>query len=147
MLFNSFVKFSESRVRLPMTNTAVLVNYHNIGLEEKREGFIEQKPCYYGYKKAISRNGKEAIVELLIPVDSFISGGYLKHRTNKAYVNRIYSVDKKTKYKTVNSRFSLSFVYTVGKWVETDTDINCTKCCTEGIHFFFREKDAIDYHI
>lgn len=146
IIFASSVKFSTSQIQLSETNTAVYVRYSDFGYEAKREGFIDNQSCLYGYKKAVSQGGKEVIVELLIPEDSFISGGYLKHRTNKAYVNRIYSKDKKTKYKSAHSMFSVPFVYTVGKWVEeSKTDTNSTKCCTKGIHFFFREDDAINY--
>lgn len=147
IIFGSSVIFSTSRIRLSATNKVTSVRYFDIGLEDKREGIVDNKICFRGYKKALSTEDKEVIVELLIPEENFISGGYLKHRTNKAYVNRIYSVNKKSKYKYAHSKYSYAFKYTVGEWVETDTDMNSVRCCTKGIHFFFREEDAIDYYM
>lgn len=72
-----------------------------------------------------------------------------KCRASKAYVEEIYDPFKKRYYafgiSCVWNRFT-SFSYEVGEYAIADNfDENLYAVCTNGIHFFLTEEEAIDY--
>ena len=107
-----------------------------------------------GYKAlAVTRPSDEkrklVIAKLLIPTDAkrvvFNDG---KCRCEKARVMAIYSIDKKLSYGCayafIYNRHGL--VYKVGEEVCPDKFDDCAKrVCSNGIHFFLTEEEAINY--
>lgn len=114
---------------------------------------------FIGWKKAYIKDIKglgSAIVKLQIPANARRSSFGRKCRCDRAKVLEIYGY--KYKYGLKNaamkekvyvdhaaSIFDPEFVYVVGKTVKVD-DFNeeCNEC-SEGIHFFLSEQEAIDY--
>lgn len=105
---------------------------------------------FIAYKKAfitVPDGPGDVIVKLKVSENARrFSGVGRKCRCDSAEVLDIYSLDKKTHFKTARSRFCYSFVYTVGETVtEPDFD-ESPKICSRGIHFFMSEAEAANYN-
>lgn len=100
---------------------------------------------FVGWKKA----GKNIIVKLLIPSDAKRSSATTrKCRCNKAKVLELYNTDGTiASEREVHSKYDNSFVYKVGDTVEVkDFDNDRWNECAEGIHFFLKRQEAINYN-
>ena len=104
--------------------------------------------------KICKTTNKQVLVKLLIPDDAIVIYAYKanKYRTNKAYVEKIYGIEKNdqstrgtdcSKYKITgeydqawNHIHPTKILYEKGKTVEvSDLDDNAENSCSKGIHF------------
>ena len=106
-----------------------------------------EKGAFIGFKKALSDEYKEVIVELLITEDAKRSSATSrKCRCSKAKVLSITSLDGTEQYDEAYSTFDDEFIYEVGKTVEPDSfDEDRFDECSNGIHFFITRQEAVDY--
>jgi len=97
------------------------------------------------YKKIETINGS-AICKLRIDKgQKFQSENHNKCRTNKAFVLDIYNPKTNEKYKSGYSSYNNAFTYTVGKYVYPNSYDENINECSNGIHFFLMEREAIKY--
>ena len=108
---------------------------------------------FFGYKKAYyldyqKKETRDCIVKLQIPNDAKRSSSFgRKCRCSKAKVISIRAMDGEDAFlETARSNYDSNFKYKLGEWVVPDSfDDNRWKECSNGIHFFMTEKEAIDY--
>jgi hypothetical protein len=117
---------------------------------------VPEVGTFIGWKKAYIKGLGYGIVKLQIPATAKRSSFGRKCRCDRAKVLEIYgykykygikneAVKKKVYVDSAVSNFDPEFVYTVGKFVRVkDFDEECNEC-SEGIHFFLSEQEAIDY--
>jgi len=97
------------------------------------------------YKKIETINGS-AICKLRIDKgQKFQSENHNKCRTNKAFVLDIYNPKTNEKYKSGYSSYDNTFTYTVGEYVYPNSYDENINQCSNGIHFFLMEREAIKY--
>lgn len=106
-----------------------------------------EKGAFIGFKKALSDENEEVIVELLITEDAKRSSATSrKCRCSKAKVLSITSLDGTEQYNEAYSTYDDDFIYEVGKTVEPDSfDEDRFDECSNGIHFFITRQEAVDY--
>lgn len=94
------------------------------------------------YKKLRDRR----IAKLRLDVgQEFQHAQYSKCRTNKAFVLDIYDYVTGEKHEQGLSTHRKTFVYTVNTWVDTDNYDPNIRECSDGIHFFLTEREAMAY--
>ena len=106
-----------------------------------------EKGAFIGFKKALSDENEEVIVELLITEDAKRSSATSrKCRCSKAKVLSITSLDGTEQYDEAYSNYDDEFIYEIGKIVEPDSfDEDRFDECSNGIHFFITRQEAVDY--
>ena len=97
---------------------------------------------FIGWKKALSADGTEVIVELSIPEDAKRSSATgRKCRCNKAEVLSIQD-EKGTDYSMARSMQDDTFTYVTGATVTSAFDDNRWHECSDGIHFYMTKTEA-----
>lgn len=101
-----------------------------------------EKGSFIGFKKAGGH-----IVELEVCEDARRSSATTrKCRCDKARVISITNLDgTPTELSEVASDYDPSFIYAIGKTVETEFDEDRFTECGKGIHFFINRQEAVDY--
>ena len=123
----------------------------NADLRNAENGYIPincpEKGAFIGFKKALTDEEEEVIVELLITEDAKRSSATSrKCRCSKAKVLTITSLDETEQYNEAYSNYDNDFIYEVGKTVEPDSfDEDRFDECSNGIHFFITRQEAVDY--
>lgn len=133
---------------------------------------VPKEGSFIGYKKVRDIDREDVIVKLLIPEDAKRSSGSTrKCRASKVKVLDMYYMDDKNKkckeaynafYRicedcgndcmkcelTETQIFKLGTMYKIGEIIEANGfDENRWNVCTQGIHFFLTEEEAINYEI
>ena len=96
-----------------------------------------------GYKKI-----KGCIIKMLIPYEAkrVNSLSSRKCRAEFAQVLEIKVISSQNKIRTITGGYDQNFTYTVGERTTPDSyDDSCLKECTNGIHFFTTEIEALEY--
>lgn len=97
---------------------------------------------FIGWKKALSADGTEVIIELSIPADAKRSSATgRKCRCNKAEVLSIKD-EKGTDYSMARSMQDDTFTYVTGATVTSAFDDNRWHECSDGIHFYMTRSEA-----
>ena len=104
-----------------------------------------------GYKKAIvvSNTFRLAVlIKLEIPKGAIVfQPNYYKCRTNTAKILRITNLGETADYEKACSWYDSKFMYHVGETITcNDFNLNNTRECAEGIHFFLDKESALNYN-
>ena len=121
-----------------------LINAVGINDQCPKEG------SFIGWKKCIDIRNKEYIVKLEIPADAKRSSATTnKCRCDKAKVLLIQHINGAvSRINEVYSWYDNHFAYKIGEMVYSDSfDDDFWVECSNGIHFFMKRKDAVDFSI
>ena len=143
-----YVNFERTKL---FNNNIVFVESKNIDAKQ----IVPESGAFIGWKKAIPIHGLsgKVIIKLQIPASAKRVGINRKCRCSKAKVLKMYRISEegiilRYGYETVSSAFSMydnNFVYKVGETVEVSNFDEEPNECSNGIHFFLSEQEAIDY--
>ena len=106
-----------------------------------------EEGAFVGFKKCLAYEGEEVLVKLEIPEDAKRSSATTrKCRCSKAKVILITGIVTRKEYDEAFSQRDKRFVYRVGETVFPDSfDEDRWNECSNGIHFFITNQEAIDY--
>lgn len=126
------------------------IRTHSPNDNEYTFGKILTQPLI-GYKKAIVVSHSFRIgvlIKLEIPKGAIVfQPNYYKCRTNTAKVLRITNLGETADYEKACSWYDSKFMYHVGETIAcNDFNLNNTRECAEGIHFFLDKESALNYN-
>lgn len=136
--------------------TGTRINNSNIGVFKCKnialQQIVPEKGSFIGWKQVYVCKSDDSvdclikgIAKLYIPANAKRISSGRKCRCDKAKVLKIYNPYTDESFNTATSIYNDNFEYKVGEYVYADDfDEECNEC-SNGIHFFLSEKEAMSY--